>query len=304
MVSKINSSKPLNHYISSLIENLNKENISKNLDLILDSGVFHGGSQLGILLYLKELENLKLLNINRISGCSVGALLGTLYLSNKLDLAVNIYDKLLQSYRNNCTPQNLYSIITDTVNNIDDITIFNNKLYITYYDTINIESVTIFIYPTKNDLIEALIKSSYVPYIIDGNIQYKDCCDGFLPYIFPKSDKQILYIYLHPLNKIKNMFYVNNGNIWSRLLPGIVDVNNFFVGSKSEFCSYLDKCALKTICFFRIKELFVLFIILLLKCLSIINNNIPETIKDNPYILRLQTILFSLYKDIFSHLIL
>ena len=109
-------------YINSLIDNLNKNSIPKNMDLILDGGAFNGGYQIGILLYLKELENLKLTNINKISGCSVGALLGTMYIGNCLDCGINYYKIILNYYRCNSDLCKLSSLITDFVNNnIDDV---------------------------------------------------------------------------------------------------------------------------------------------------------------------------------------
>ena len=74
---------PLKDYLHTLIENLDKKNIPKEIDLILDGGAFNGAFQYGILLYIKELETLKLLNVDKISGCSVGALLGTLYFNKE-----------------------------------------------------------------------------------------------------------------------------------------------------------------------------------------------------------------------------
>lgn len=303
MTNQINRN-PLKEYIGSLSENINKNNIPKNIDLVLDGGAFNGGYQLGILLYLKELENLKLLNINRISGCSIGALMGILYFSNKLEKLVHLYEQFLKYIREECNFKHLTNVIIENINCLDDITIFNNKLYIVYNDIINIKPVVVSTYKTKNDLIEALVKTSYIPYIMGDSVQYKGCCDGITPYIFQKSDRQ-LYISLLPIRKLKNMLFIKNEvNIWSRLLTGIVDINNFFAGSGSEFCSYVDQWSIKNKCVLRVKELLVLLIILLINSYNHIIHFIPKSIKQNPYLLRLQTILSFLYKDIFRHILL
>ena len=119
---KTNHLKSLKKYIHSLIENINKEIIPKNIDLILDGGAFNGAYQYGSLLYLKELEKLQYTNINRISGCSVGAILATVYLTQNLDKSYSIYNKFISSFRKTCDLRELSNIITDFVNqNIHDI---------------------------------------------------------------------------------------------------------------------------------------------------------------------------------------
>ena len=76
----------------------------------------------------------KHININKISGCSVGAIFGVLYIANRLEKGVEYYEKLLNHYSCNYNLKNLSEFIKEFVNNfIDDITIFNNRLYITYY---------------------------------------------------------------------------------------------------------------------------------------------------------------------------
>lgn len=304
-MSHENKLDPLKVYVNTLIENLNKD-IPDNIDLILDGGAFNGGYQLGILIYLKQLEAKKSINIGRISGCSVGAIMGAMYVGNYLDQGIKYYEKILDHYRCNSNLVKLSSLVTEFVYKyVDDVSIYNDKLYINYYNLQTVEQKVISRYKTKDDLIDAIIKSSYIPYVIDGNIHYKGCCDGFLPYIFPENDKQILYIYLQPLQKIKNMLYIKNEeNVWPRLLTGIVDINNFFSGVKAEFCSYRNEWTLYDTYIFRIKELFVLIVVLSLNYLQKIIDNIPCGIKNNIYVIRILSILKSLYNDLFRHILL
>ena len=306
MSNKNSNLNPLRLYVNTLIDNLNKDKIPKDVDLILDGGAFNGGYQLGMLIYLKELENMKIINIDKVSGCSVGALMGAMYIGNYLDASINYYKKLLQYYRCNSDLIKLSSLITEFIYEcVDDISIFNDKLYVTYYDLKTVKQIVVSKYETKDDLIDALIKSTYIPYVIDGNIQYKGCCDGFLPYIFPKNEKPLLFIYLQPLQKIKNMLYIKNEeDVWPRLLTGIVDINNFFLGTSSEFCSYVNNWSLCDTYIFRIKELIALLIVLGLNFIQRIFGNIPEGIKENAYVIRILTILKFLYKDIYRHIFL
>ena len=49
----------LNIYIKTLVDNVNIENIPKELDIVFDGGAFNGGMGFGTALYLKELEKKK-----------------------------------------------------------------------------------------------------------------------------------------------------------------------------------------------------------------------------------------------------
>ena len=40
--------------------------------------------------YIKELEQREKINIKRISGCSIGAVLGLLFMLNKMDISIDI----------------------------------------------------------------------------------------------------------------------------------------------------------------------------------------------------------------------
>ena len=299
---------PLDTYITSLIDNLDKNSIKKNIDLVLSGGAFNGGYQHGIMLYLSKLEELKLLKIDKISGCSVGALIGTFYLTNNVDKIIPLYNNLLKSFRSNCFLTELSKTITYFINNfVDDVSILNNKLYISYYDMQTINHVVVSTYKTKNDLIECLIKSTYIPYINNGELQYKGCCDGFTPHIFPKTDKYQLYINLLPLKKITKILYIKNEeNIWPRLLYGINDINNFYSKSTSgsEFCKYVNDWSIKDIFVIRLYEIVSLIIVLIINVCLFINNKIPNNFKQNIYFKRLSEIIITLYKELFSHILL
>ena len=247
-----------------MIENLDRKTIPKKIDLILDGGAFNGGYQYGMLLYLQELEALEILNVDKISGCSVGALLGVLYLIKNLDKGIIFHDKLLESFRETSYLKKTENIIRELVTNIDDVTILNDRLYITYYNIKIMKQVIVSTFNTKEELIDVLIKSTYIPYITDSNFKYKGCyCDGFNPYIFQKTNKTILFISLLPFQRIKKIFCIKNEtNIWSRLLTGVVDINNFFSNSPSEFCSYVNNWSSKDFLQFRLREILALLIIL------------------------------------------
>ena len=306
-IKSYDSLSPLKTYIAALIENVEKEKMPKNIDLILDGGMFNGAFEYGILLYLKELDNLKLIKIDRISGCSIGSIMGLLYLTNTLDENIHIYEEILTAFRQTLfldkISQIIHNIVDKSVSNIEDL---NNKLYITYYDITTMKQEITCCYKDKEDLIQKLIRSSYIPYITDGNLQYDDkYLDGFSPFIFTKTEKKTLFINLATYKRIKKMIFVKNEvNIWPRLLSGVIDANNFFTGSSSDFCSYVNNWGITDFSLIRIREIIIILIILLIKFSLFVNKKIPENMKNNIYLTRFQEIIGRFYKDIFSYLIL
>ena len=120
--------------IDNLPDHLKDENKPIVIDLVLDGGAFNGSYLLGALFFLKKMEKRNYIKIDRISGCSIGSLLGFLYLIDSLDLGIILYEKFSKSFKENCNFEiykdlNLYlknRIPNDICNKI------NKKLYIKY----------------------------------------------------------------------------------------------------------------------------------------------------------------------------
>lgn len=312
---EINKLKPLKKYINSLVENTNHSKIPNNMDLILDGGTFNCGFMCGILLYIKQLESMNLIKIHKISGCSVGSILGLMYLTNKLDKCIFYYKKFVKYLRKNYTLFVVPSSIKEFVNNnVDNVENLNNILYITYYDISTMKQIVVSTYKSKDELIDVLIKSAYLPFLIDGGIIYEDkYCDGLTPHIFPITDNKILFIKLMSIKNCYNAFSIKNeNNIWSRLFAGIVDGNNFFANNKSEFCSYVNNWSMIDYASIRSRDFNILFFIITLKIMDNVNkkitakisDNLVEQIKNNAYFNLFQALLSTLYKDIFRNILL
>ena len=124
----------LNIYIKTLINNVNIENIPKDIDIIFDGGAFNGGMGFGIAVYLKELEITHNIKVRRVSGCSIGSIIALSYL---IDLKYDINDVFISTCKNFKKTFNL-SVFKTHVKKIiydnltDDLSSINNKLYITY----------------------------------------------------------------------------------------------------------------------------------------------------------------------------
>jgi predicted acylesterase/phospholipase RssA len=108
----------LNVFIKSLIENIPNNHIPKNIDLVLDGGAFNGIYMLGSLFYIKELERREKINIKRISGCSIGAVLGLLFLLNKMEISIEISTLAFKCLRKHQHLKKLIMVIKQKFNEI------------------------------------------------------------------------------------------------------------------------------------------------------------------------------------------
>ena len=84
--------------IEKLAENQQKTGETQVIDIVLESGAANGFYQLGILFYLAALERKKIIKINRISGSSIGAIVGFYYFTNELESLIKDYTKLKQHF--------------------------------------------------------------------------------------------------------------------------------------------------------------------------------------------------------------
>ena len=126
-------------YVHKLIENLPK-NITNckepiHMDLVLDGGIFNGSYLVGCLYFLKEMEKRGFIQIDRISGCSVGSITAFLYFIDALDMAFEIYTTIFDNFKKNHTIScilGLKEMIQERIpkNICDQI---KNRLFITYY---------------------------------------------------------------------------------------------------------------------------------------------------------------------------
>ena len=89
----------LKKYIDTLVTLLDKKNIPTEIDLVIDGGGFNGSFGIGILLYLKAMEEANILKVTRISGCSIGSILGLMYITNNLDQAEYLVQEAVKGIR-------------------------------------------------------------------------------------------------------------------------------------------------------------------------------------------------------------
>jgi len=121
----------------------------------------------------------------------------------------------------------------------------NDKFFITYN---NIKKGTKPVksrYKNVDDIINTIIKSSYIPFLIDGNVLYENkFIDGINPYVFNKeSNKKILYLDLFGYDKISHLLNVKNEKTnFHRILSGLLDIHSFFIKkSNTQMCSFVNE---------------------------------------------------------------
>jgi len=241
----------IEEYIHKLIENLpdyckNKDK-PIHLDLILDGGAFNGSYLIGCLYFLREMEKRNYICVKRISGCSIGSIAAFLYFIDSLDSMGDLYQIFYNDFKNNYNLQkikNIKEILKDKIPK-DICEKVNGRFFITYHHIKKNKKIIRSRFKDTNDLIRCIIRSSFVPFLIDGNFLLdKKYIDGINPYIFERGiDRKILYLDLFGIDKIGNHLNVKNEKTnYHRILHGLLDIHNFFIKqSSTHMCSYVDE---------------------------------------------------------------
>ena len=279
----------INEYVIKLIENLPDDikNVNEpiKMDLVLDGGIFNGSYHVGALYFLKEMENRKYIKIERISGCSVGSIVGFLYFIDSLDLMPKLYDLINKEFRQTYNLKLITELKKHLSEHIpsDICERVNGRLYITYNNIKKGTKPVKSVYKDADDIISTIIKSSYIPYLIDGNILYENkSVDGITPFIFKEREKKILYLDLFGSDKLGNLLNVKNEKSnYHRILSGLLDIHSFFIKkSNTPMCSYVNDWSYSNICFNHIKTIIERICIYLIHVLIFIKINISAQFKE------------------------
>jgi len=295
----------MEEYIHKLIVNLpdHCKNTNKplQLDLVLDGGAFNGSYLIGSLYFLREMEKRNYLHIKRISGCSIGSIAALLYFIDSLDSMANLYEIFYNDFKNNYNLhkiKNIKDILKDKIP--DDIcSKINGRFFITYYNIKKNKKVIRSRFKDMNDLLNCIIRSSFVPFLIDGNfLLNKKYMDGINPYVFQSSiDRKILYLDLFGMDKIGNHLNVKNEKTnYHRILHGLLDIHSFFIKqSSTAMCSFVDEWNIINKCKYKLKILIENIIIYIIYLIVYIKKHIPEDIKSNFFIKIMSKILFDIF---------
>lgn len=287
----------INEYVSKFIDNLpdeiTKSKMPLKIDLVLEGGVFNGSYLVGALYFLKEMEKKNYIKIERISGCSIGSVAAFFYYIDSLDSIPEFYDIAIKQFKETYKLSYIKEIKQFISNKIpDDICQkVNNKFFITYNDISNGVKIVKSYYKNSDEIINTIIKSSYLPIFIDGNFMYEEkFIDGINPFIFEtEPDKKILYLELVGYNKLSTLLNIKNEKTNEhRILTGLLDIHNFFIKQTStSICSYVNDWSLTdtALNYFKILlEKIVVYIIYFIYFITVfIRNNLTINIEKTPY---------------------
>ncbi len=293
----------IDEYVNKLIDNLPEDSKSlQRIDLILDGGIFNGSYLVGALYFIKEMERRKYVKIERISGCSIGSVVAFLYLIDSLDIISELYENVKHEFKYNFTLNTLKNLKTHLKGRIPDniCSKINGRLFICFNDIKKQKKIVKSNYKNVDDIINTIIKSCYIPFLIDNNMLYKNkYIDGINAHIFQReANKKILHMELFGYDKFVYALNIKNEKTnFHRILTGLLDVHSFFIKqNNTSMCSYVEDWNIINKCHYNTKLLLELIVVYILYFANYIKKYLPEDIKENIFVKIVSKISF----DIFS----
>lgn len=289
-------------YVNKLIENLPDDSKTlQRLDLVLDGGIFNGSYLVGALYFIKEMERRKYVKIERISGCSIGSIVAFLYFIDSLDLMPKLYDVVKTDFKNNFSFNAIKYLKTHLKEKIpDDIcNKINGRLFICYNDIKKHKKIIKSKYKNVDEIIDTIIKSCYIPFLIDNNMLYKNkYMDGINAHIFKSEiNKKILHMELFGFDKC---FYAlnikNEKSNFHRILSGLLDIHSFYIKkTNTSMCSFANEWTIINKFHYNIKLIIEFLIVYIVYLLNYIKQYLPEDIENNILIKIFSKILFDIF---------
>lgn len=308
--------KYLETFIDALVSNIQNNEVPDKLDIVMEGGAMNGACHIGAMCYLKALEKEKKTKIMRISGVSCGALIGATFLLLDIKTAEKTYLKLANSLLSTGKFSSLETVIHDLFDELEDekIQTLTNKLYISYIELNTQKRVIISEYKNKNELCDLLLKSAFLPGLIDGSITTNDkCIDGGIPYIFPNDiykrqtpEYKTLYLRLLTIDTLKDTISTKGElNMARRALDGIQYTHDLFKQNTSNsYASIVENWTKYEIIQFTLLRLVWWIIMYLTFFVSwFYNDIIPTKIKEHKVTLRAKSIFEEIWHDYITRLL-
>jgi len=292
----------IENYVNKFIENLPEDSKKYcQIDLVLDGGAFNGSYLVGALYFLKEMEKRSYIKIDRISGCSVGSIVALLYYIDALDLMPSLYEIVNRDFKHKYNLNTIKTLKQHLQHKIpDDIcSKINNKLFICYHDIKKRKKIVKSTYNNVDDIFDTIIKSCYIPFLIDNKLLYKNkYIDGINAHIFNRDTrKKILHMELFSYDKFTSSINIKNEKSnFHRILSGLLDIHSFFIKkTNTQMCSFVNEWSLINKCRYHLKILLENIIVYIVYSIFYIKKYIPEDIKDNFIIKLISKILFDIF---------
>jgi hypothetical protein len=264
----------MNHfqiYARQLVKNLPKEKNKptrlnkQKIDLILDGGAFNGSYLLGVVYFLREMQNQKRLQIDRISCSSIGTFVALAHVADCMDLFSTIlYKKTRKHFRKHQNLNNFDETFEELRKHlpVDICERMSDKVFMVYNNVKKREKVIKSKFHSVDEIFETIKRSCFVPFFINGFATYKNkYMDGFNPHFFKDAfanvNKKTLYVDLFGCDKILNIMNIKNEKTNDhRVLAGVLDIHMFFVKKRpTTMCSYVEEWTLGHHLHFSIKKI-------------------------------------------------
>ena len=260
-------------------------------------------------MYIRELQQNNIV-VDKVSGCSSGACIGLYYLMNNFSYTEDSFEKLTTCLRNKHNFTILPELIRENVyylfdNDDSALEPIQNRLYITYYDVKAQKQHVVHQYHSRDELIEYLTRSSFLPYIINGEARlHEKYIDGIAPYIF--SDKlPNLFIKLFSNGRLSRCIMTQSEeNPHHRIMAGVADANDFFTTGKSIMCSYMNDWSTIDNILFRSRTMVWFIILNIMDIFIAIKNCVPETCCNSLASQGIRKFITDMYHDILQKLLL
>lgn len=247
-------------YIKNLASNYQAKENPIELDIVIEGGAFNGLYITGCMLLLKELERKKYLKVNRISGVSIGSVLGLYYFMNKPNKLINDFEYMRKTYKERTNCSGFIDLCNSLKVKKSILKKINDKLFITY--TKNGRRETVNTFKSIEELKKYILVSCQVPFVTSTTffktIEGDNYLDGGTPFIFNNrciDDRRILH-----LNTMWNFTRVLNiskeKNSSTRVLEGALQLHKFLMyNEKVPLCSYINEWNSYDYMIMRIKSL-------------------------------------------------
>lgn len=238
----------IHQYVTKLVDNLPDEIKNRKtparLDLVLDGGMFNGSYLVGALHFLKEMERRNYVKVERISGASIGAIVGLLYFTDSLDKMDELYNvvhnELKTTHLLNCVLKIKHYCPADKLAET-----VNHRLFVSYNNVDTCKKTVKHVYKSDDEVYDTIIKSCYLPFVIDTKLVYKQkYIDGITPYIFKtRLNAKVLYLDLCGYDKLFHMFNIKNETTnYHRILSGMLDIHSFYIKqTATSMCCYVSE---------------------------------------------------------------
>ena len=279
----------LRQYIIALTVNLKPElgGAPKQLNLIFDSGAVNGLIGIGAALYLHHLEKIKHIKVNKVSGCSIGSLIALWYICGCPETIYSRIETLFAYYKKHKNFFIFEEIVRGVIQDFfaTDEAVgekLNGILYINYYDTKKCKQRVVSKFRNRPHLTRCILRSAHIPFLTNRSHKYQGrYIDGIAPFIFKiaKNDTSCknLFIQLIQFTRpLDTLCVKKETNIYTRLLRGVMDTNDFFINGLTKVCTYVN---LKTRLHLWARQCFVLCILFLVDLFFFLKNALPLPFK-------------------------